>query len=273
MLYKPAAVAANNRPVAQMPALAGHFELYISSEACEKVGNFEYTATATGTYEGLGGVDFSAVPTDLQVVVEGFLEAAAPVVVNVIGTNASDEALTGTATFTPPAYARNQTPNFPKGAAVDVVTPGAAKFKTVTNMTVNANGNAGSRLALWRLPVESSFSFVGCLDGFVPSVSPTTPVPVPCGMDGSRFVLPGRSEPNSLRITTSHFSLADGLARISGRNATVYAIRKANGVLLVERWVAGNCIFSVNAEVGSGSDVVTQQAEGIMGFFANFWAN
>lgn len=272
MLYKPADIAATDRPIAFRPSLGGEWELYLSTQAAVLVGELRYTAAATATYYPESGVDLTADPADLQLVVAPILKSSAAAVIRVVGTDASDAVITGTGTFAPPSYALNQSFDFGVGAAVDVVVPGAAKFKTVTSVSAVSYGNAGSRIRLFRLPNSTSWARVGCLDSFEPTIGAPKAISVPCGMDASAFVIPGRGDVSSVTIKTKHFNLADGLSRFNGFPVCVRADRLASLLHLTERYVLGNAVLSANTSIGSGNDEASDTATGEFADPAFFWA-
>lgn len=273
-LYEPTVIAPADYGVARRPAFGGELKVYLSAAEVFEVGAFKFSAAATGVWDGdeVTANVLSADPSDLSLVVSPELKSTADVVVTVTGTDATDIAMTGTATIKAPGWVPNQTSNFQEGYAVDVVPDVPGKmFKTVTGVTAT-NGTRGAAFKLFKLPAASSYSLVGCTTSKDFSTKTRPPKGIACGMDGGAFVKQGRSEAGSLSISQKHVSFADGLARFAGQRCTAKAVLDKEDTLITEVLVFGNYVPGSKPAFPDGDEEATNSVEGMYEQFFAFVA-
>lgn len=266
MKYTPPLVATGDLVIARNPTLGAEKKLYASDEPAEEVGEFAFVATGSGTWTPDPVTVLPTAGSDLQLVVDEQLSAGGVVTLWVDGTDAADQAMTGSGTFAPPRYVQNQKPSFQHGMAVDV--QAAGKFKTVTNVRCGATGNRQSRVKVYKLPTE--WALVGCVDSVEPQVGIRPAVSIPCGAKGTAFVVAGRSQESTIAVRAKHFSVADGLNRFAGRNCSIKLDVVKSGAIHVETHVFGNCVLAVNPNFPDGDEVVADAANGSFQVYAGF---
>jgi hypothetical protein len=216
----PTAIVAAKYPIAQKPTFGGENKVYLSRTPGIEVGSFEVQGLNSGTYtaDPVNPALLSATPSHLIAVVDNEMDGGASnVVITVTGTNSADAPITGTATYAPVAWHRDQTRYWGQGQAVPVEVTADAKFKTITGVTVtNAAGAATAIIKLFGVPDQSTFTLVACQDqaDFTTKANPAKEIP--CGMDGSAFVKRGRSEPGKLTINSKAVDFGDGLMKYNG---------------------------------------------------------
>jgi hypothetical protein len=125
--------------VALKPSLGYEQQLYVSTSLSADLGTLELVAANSGTYtrNNADNTALASAPAELLVTLKNDANFGTnDCVVTVNGTDANDAPLTGTATFSVPAYAQETNRIFPKGFAAEVV-PGTpnAKFKTILSVT------------------------------------------------------------------------------------------------------------------------------------------
>lgn len=182
---------------------------------------------------------------------------------------------TATATFTPPAWAKDQTFNFPQGFAVDLVGSGgnsAKGIKSVDGGATITGGQAGNRFEVVSLPnVKAQYIEIACMKANDPKLPVTKSVAIPCRYDGSSDVKKGRSEPGSLSIQSRYNVYGDGLLRLNGQRVTAMTEVWKEDQVLTERYVYEGWRPMANPKVGDGDAEMEVTAEGMFERFCIFW--
>ncbi|HEX3800258.1 MAG TPA: hypothetical protein VH413_16300 [Verrucomicrobiae bacterium] len=123
MKYTLPAVQTADLDTIQSPYFGGEFAVYMTNVPGVRIGQVDLTATAQGTYTADPATTIQAAGSDLQMVAITPINSAAQTVVTLSGTDTSEPPvpITLTATFAPPARSLNQTFNFARSFAVDMV--------------------------------------------------------------------------------------------------------------------------------------------------------
>ncbi len=271
MLYTPGTIATADKPIARKHSVGGEKRLYITRDPVNDLG----TLLLAGDGSGVWTADAINTPptagSDLQAVVETWVESDTAAVLTVVGTKSGGGSITGTATLNPPGWAVNNSYDFQPGAAWDLTVAAADTYATITSVSIT-NAKKWSSLKLFQLPATTNYKYVDTVENVTPRIGNSPGHPIPDLLDGSAEVTLGRSDPSELRITAKHRSIVDGLARYAGRPCTLRLEVWKQGRVLVERHVFGNAILQVNPEFGDGSDDVKQAAEGIFEQYFGFYA-
>ena len=221
----PSTIAAAKFPVAQKPQYGGEAQVFLSRLPMVEIGTFEVLGLNSGTFtaDAINDAILADRPCHLVAMVENELDGdGANVVLTVNGTDNTDSVIAATATFKPVDWHKDQTRywGISKGTAVEQASD--KLFKTVTSVTASVAALAvGSKITLFAVPVQSSFTLVGCTEQADFSTKSNPAKEIPCGMDGSAFSKPGRSEPGKVSINSKASDFGDGLAKYDGADVTV----------------------------------------------------
>lgn len=280
MRYKPTDIAAIDIPIAQRPRLGYESELQATRDQAIPVADLRAVADGSGLMTRNAITVAAGLITsgrDLVVRVRN-LKADAAVTVTVPCTFADDSVGTCSATLTPPETVSDQTYNFSEGHSWDLIGDGGGAAKSIKSVNVGAgllltNALRNSELEIWALPhTAANWQTIPNLNSISREGGTSPAVPVPDGKDGSRDVVPGRSDPASVSIELAYRSGFDGLYRYAGEPACFMEIKKAQRKLVVEQHVYANCTVQVNPNSGSGNDTGTTSASGFMEKFFMFAA-
>ena len=271
--YAIAAVAAADKKLAQKTMVGGEKTVYVSLEEVTRVGSLFLTGDQTGTYEADPVNALPASGSDLQVALDGPMESTAAAVVTVVGTSATDQLLSGTATFTPPSWVRNRAEyGFAHGVALDIVPSITnALFKTVTSMSVT-NAKKGATLRLFTLPAASSWIEIDKVEECGVAVGHQVGHSVPDGMRGTDEVVLGRSGEQTLSITAFKRSTVDKFGKFAGRFCSVKVEVRGSSRIHKETHVYGGFVPNVQSAYSAGPADVMEQVDGpyedLLMFFA-----
>ena len=142
MKYVPNGVVSTDLDVAKAAYFGGEFMLYMSFTPAILLGQVDLTGVGTGTWTPSPGAAMRAAGGDLQIVPITPVQSAVALTITLAGLDTSGvpAAVSATATFAPPARAVNQSFNFARGFAQDMVLN-----PRVTNSTTRAiTGNVAT---------------------------------------------------------------------------------------------------------------------------------
>lgn len=255
MGYAPANITASDYSVAQAPTFGGEVDVYISPGEAVRRGVVEITGATTGVFTkdsdpaGTGNL-VAALLTPLR-------GGSSDISVQ-LGTSSA-----GKATFKVPGYAKNDARVWQPGFAVDM--SDLATSGTFGNLAVSGAhaDSKGAKVGIFELPAAGTFKLVGCTTDKGWTTKSRMPVAIACGMNGSAFTKPGRSEPGEINVTAKHVSFADGLARFDGVGCTVMMKSIKEGTLELERTYLMGVRLQVNPSAGDGEDEATDAASGV----------
>jgi hypothetical protein len=270
MSLKPASLAVKDYPVALKPSLGYEKQLYVSPLTHTVLGSLDIMAANSGVYTPTvaDNAMLGDVPQELMMVLDSDADfGASALVVTVVGTDATGGALTGTATFSPPTYAQDQTFTFPKGWAAEVTIAAGKKFKTVTSVTAATAANIPTTPKLLLVGMPSlDFSAGGTFRKIATRVKlnydPAVPLPTAV-QDGRRkgaYIKPGEIDVPSLEITAKVPTDADGLSRYNGKRVTGWIREMKEEKLHTQNIFLLGLVMTVKANVGEGADPTTLDA-------------
>jgi len=223
-MLRPTALTLAQYALATKPSLGYEQQLFISTQQavspgmllCVGANSGIYTASVSDTAMLFGA------PQELLCVLDTDISDTADIVISVTGTDASGAALTGTATFTPPAYVNEQARVFPKGYAVEIVpTVDGKLWKTITNVAIVATGAAQfAQFKFLGLPSLASYKKIGLKVSLEYDAKTPMPTAVQEGRDMGKYIKPGNIEVGTASITGKIATQGDGIARYNGVRVT-----------------------------------------------------
>jgi hypothetical protein len=226
-----------------------------------------YTTSTAITISGGGGTSATATAVissgyDIQVAVHNFLQSAGATVLTVNCVDNTGAAFAATATFSPPQYASNQTFNFGKGAAVDLIPAVSGKqLCGITSISVSG-GQKGALFDFVNLPTITTFQTVG----FSNDKAWTSPArrgkAIPDGMEANAQTKRGRAEVANLRISSFSSSPADGLMRWDGVRCTAMLSTKKDDQLPTTNIVFTRYLPTCERDAPAGDGEVTANSSG-----------
>jgi len=123
MKYLPSAIAVADLDTVKSPFFGGEFAAYMTQVPAIVIGEIDFSAPAAATYTPDAATSIQAAGSDLQCVCITPINSLVAVVITMLGldTSVAPVPITITATFQPPARSLNQTFNFSRGFATDMV--------------------------------------------------------------------------------------------------------------------------------------------------------
>lgn len=264
MLYVPSAIAAADLDIAQSPYFGGEFGVYMTNVPAVLIGTIDFTAPAAALYTDNAATSMPAA-TDLQLVATTPVISAANVVVTFacLDNTGTPIAMNGVATFAPPSRAANQSSNFGRGIATDLVpaVPGK-KYTAITSLTSVTAGSANMQLALYQLPVQADYTFIGCTTEIDFNTKSRMAKGVDCGMESDAFVKRGKTQPGELSISSKLKGFMDGMARFDGAKATCMLVGLKDGQDTCDRLVFTQYVQTVKPKLPEGDGEATLAGTG-----------
>ena len=274
MLCQPSALTSAVLPVIQAPALGGEIKVYASHIHALRLGSLYTDAGGTGRYDRNEAVAIAATGRDIQAVAMTKLTPTASgsnIVVTIKGTDTSDGALTGAATFGPPSWAADAANYFPRNTAYDFITAASAKFKTLSAQQTGlvlptdwalTNLAANCKIDLYLLPEEAEYVELGWIDGLdFASKDPET-VWIDDRMIAGAASKGGRTNRPELSGKFKFVSCADGISRFRGQKMTLRVDILKEETCVTDRLIFTEFNFSTKLSFPEGSGVVTVDATG-----------
>lgn len=274
--YTPAAIEAADLEAALAPAIGGEAKVFISEDPFQVVADVRQPAIASGVMTLNTAFSLPAGGKDLALVVDRSGARSAvemSVTLNVV----FDDDSTGTvvATFDVPDRAPSQRYSFPQGAAVDFIGQGGGankKVKTVSSLQAVVGGAVNNRFEVIALPELESYVLVGCTNQANFRLPVGNSLPIPCGLNPSRFTKRGRGEPGTLNVIEKYSDYLLGLTRTNGLFVTGMVEIQKDERILTDRFVVGSWRPMASPEIGDGEDIATANGEGNFSAFAIFTA-
>jgi hypothetical protein len=265
-MLRPKDLQATDYTVALKPTLGYEQQLYVSTGVAIQPGVFSIQALNSGVYTAsvADTAALAAAPAELLAVLETELNGgASDTVLTVTGTDSTGAALTGTATFSVPAYSQFTDRVFPKGFAVEVIpTVDGKLWKTITSIAVAGDALAtGATVALFGVPSLSTFRQIGAKTQMNYSMKVALPHSVQVGRDMSKFIKAGEFPEGAMEFTAKIPTFSDGLARINGRRVTGLVKEIKEDKLDVMHIFFMGLIMTSKPTVGESVDPATLAAE------------
>lgn len=260
-LYNPATVNVQELDILRAPYLGGEFAVYLSHTAAKHIGSIEMTAEATGSYTDDAATTLTAVTgDDIQVVCTTPLlsDASCVITLATLDNTGTPVAMNGVATFAPPAWVSDQTFNFPRGYATDLVPAvNGKKYTSITSLTSITNGSKNSKFDFYVLPALTDYVLVGCTMDIDFNFKSRKALGIDCGMETDAFVKRGKTTPGDLSMSSKLKGIAAGMARFAGSKVTAMLVGLKDGQVIGDRIVFTGYVpgTTINAPEGEGEAV------------------
>lgn len=179
-------------------------------------------------------------------------------------TVAANQTITGTATFSPPGYSSDQSFNFQRGYAVDVVPSCTGKKLTeITSLTSVTNGGANQIIDLYYLPESVDYFSAGCMTGVEFNTKERQPVSIDCQMEASAFTKAGKTKKGELSGRFKFVGFADGVSRFLGHRGTLLLEGVKDGQVTGDRVVFTEALLGSRHNIpdGEGEHVIEVTGE------------
>ena len=270
-MLRPPTIAVSNYPIATKPLLGFEQQLYVSVQPFTNLGYLFVTAVNSGTYTASPADNalLGTVPQELLLIAEttGVI-GDSPLVVQVVGTDANNNPLSGVATFAPPGYALDQGYDVHQHRAVEVIpwqggaTADGSKFKTIVSVTPLA-ATASFQFSKWRLagvPSLSSYIKIGTKMKLDQDLKIQTPVAIQDGEDQGAYIKPGEIPIGTLSISSKDPVSSDGLRRYNGTPVTgLVKDIKQDRITTMHTFLCG-LIMTSKPSGSEGQEAVTLEA-------------
>lgn len=223
-MLRPTALTATQYGLATKPGLGYEQQLFVSTAQSVNLGTMLVAGANSGVYtpNTSDNQTLLGAPQELLVVLNTDVADSGSIVLTVTGTDANNAPLTGTATFTPPVYAKEATNTFPKGWAVELIpNTNGALWKTIINVSIACTSLAQyAQFRILGVPSVASYTKIGTKVTL--NYDPKVPMPtaVGDGRDLGAFIKAGNIDIGALEINGKVPSNADGLARYNGIRVT-----------------------------------------------------
>ena len=168
-----------------------------------------------------------------------------------------------TGSFTPAAYAQNQTFDFAAGRGVELVSEDFATVFTSLIVPTVTLAKRGSKFGLIQLPSLGAFRHVGCTTSKDIVVPVRGSKSISCGLDSSRFVKPGKTSEGKLTIKAKDAGEEDGLHRFKGLKCVAMIQTTKEESVLTSRQFCPNFTPSMSISNPDSDGEADQSAEGM----------
>jgi hypothetical protein len=273
-MLKPANLTTAEYPLALSPSQGYEQQLYVSTEACSNPGKFTMVGVNSGVAAMNSGdlAQLNGTPQRLLAMLDTDGGGTGPLVLTVAGTDQDGSPLSGSATFSPPAWGNDQTYGFPKGWAEEIAATVGKYFKTITNISVVADvGWTNVRLQLFGVPdpaVAGKYVLVGCKTQLNYDMKVPVPFPIQCGRDKGAFIKQGDIPVGAAEITTKIPDGTSGIARYNGRAVTGLIKELKNDRLNTQNIYLPGLVITCKANVGEGEEPNTLSGTALYEEFA-----
>lgn len=277
-MLRPPDIQVPQYKVATAPLLGYEEQLYVNTGQFTDLGIVTVVGVNSGTYQASvpDNAQLSAVPQELLLICESVnVFGDSPFTVQVIGTDASNNPLSGVATYAPPSYALNQGYDFPQHRGVEVtqwqggVLAPTALFKTITSVVPIAASPAylNAQFRLVGVPSISNFTNytkIGTKVDINYDLKIQEPVAIQDGKDMGAYIKAGTIPVGSLDITVKDPVSSDGLRRYNG-SAVTGVLRERKGDILDTQYTYFlGLIMTAKPRGQEGAEAVTLQATGMV---------
>jgi len=268
-LYVPSAPGTDDLDIAQAPYFGGEFAVYLTHKPATLIGEVQLTASNTGTWTDNAATGLTlATASDLQLVATSPLLSAVLCIVKLAGLDdtGTPVAMNGTATFSPPVRAANQSFNFARGFAVDLVPAVTGKkFSDITGLVASApitGGQNNVKFALYALPLLTDYTLIGCTTDVNFNSKSRMPKGIDCGMEADAFVKRGKTQPGELSIGSKLKGMGESLQRFDGAKCTAMLVGLKDGQFTESRMVFTQYVPSVKVKLPDGDGEAMGDADG-----------
>lgn len=238
MLYLPGSVT--DLETAEGPYLGGEWAVFLSAVPAVLIGTVTFTAAGAATYAANPGVSIAEGGSDLQVVATNFVNSGAAVSIELacMDSSATPVAMNATATFSPVSRAANQTFNFPRGYATDLIVATAGKqITSITGLGTVTGGSPNSQFQIYQLPELTDYTLIPYTTDVNFPTRGRAAKGINWGMETDAFIKLGMSKAGDLTISSNFRGFADDLSRFDGQPCTAMLIGLKDGQIVGDRLV------------------------------------
>lgn len=260
-LYLPDPVSLSQLDALNGPYFGGEWEVWLSHDASHHLGTLVMTGADSATYfPNAATVLTPLVGEDIQIVCITPLRSDAACVITFEGLDTTGTMQSGQTAFNPPGWVGDQSFNFQRGVANDLLAPD--RFTSITGLVGITNGARNCAFDLYALPESESFVRVGCTSGVNFSDKSRQARGIDCGVETDAFVKLGRTSPGDLEIEGKFRSPQEGLSRFSGDKVTCKLIGVKEGQVTGDVLVFTQFVPNVSYSLPDGDDVVLVNCKG-----------
>ena len=266
MKYQPPQVSVNDLDVVQSPFFGGEFGVYLTTVAAIQVGLITFSAADAAVFTPNAAAALPDAGKDLQVTALTSIQSLPTddqVAVQLNGSKAGGDSMTGLAVFAPPSWSRVSSPNWGRGISFDLV-PSVpdAKFKAITALAGATGGHYGLKLGVYALPEMADYVLLGCTTEIDFNTKSRVAKGIDCRMEADAFVKRGKTQPGELKIGSKFFSMAEGMARFDGLKTTCMLVGVKDGQLMGDRLTFTEYTPTIKPRLPDGDGEAMHDAEG-----------
>ncbi len=265
MLYEPSSLASEDLAVSAAAYLGGEFAVYLSHTRATQIGEIDLPSSNAGTYTAQPGAIIKTGGADLQMVALKPIRSSIALAVVLAGLDntAIPVAMNGTATFTPPARAENQSFNFARHFSKDLAPAVAGKkFTSITGLGSVAGGDKNLKLGLYQLPEAADYTLIIATTDVNFNTKGRKAVGVDAGMEADYWIKRGKTQAGELSIGSKLQSFAEGMARFDGAKSTVMLVGIKDGELTGDRLVFTDYVCALSSKLPDGEGDAMFEATG-----------
>ena len=237
MKHVPSSILPEDLNIANNPFFGGEFAVYLSHTPDVCLGQLDLTDSSNGVFTAANGASIKSGGADLQIVATTYLKSRVDCVVTFNVLDETNTARTATATFSAPDRASNQSSNFERGYATDLVLSAGLRIKSIVGLASIVGGSRNVSFGVYQLPEAAEYVMVGCTTSKKFSTKSRKSVGVNCGMKTDAFNKAGMEEPGELSIDSKFGGMHDKLVRFSGAPCTAMLIGIKDGQVTTDRLI------------------------------------
>lgn len=266
--YTPDAIAANDRPILEAPALGGNKRVYFSHINLKMLATITLGATANDAAFVDNPANALADPYPdylamrLKANMAGTGDTGQWPTVTLDMTDNADLGITRAFTWQAPPYVKDQSRHMLKNMAVDSGAPAASELIKALDGTVNAQNYVptGAVMEVWELPdLAADWIQVGCTDSIEYPFPDAASKSIQCGMDSTAFTTKGLVPEKTISGQFKFFNSAE--TRIWGKRGSML-VEVVKDDLVVERQVFGGVYLSRRLSMPDGESEAVLNVEG-----------
>ncbi|MGN6552298.1 MAG: hypothetical protein ACTHLW_00990 [Verrucomicrobiota bacterium] len=265
MKYEPSSLLSEDIQIAAAAYLGGEFACFMTHERAVLIGTVDISDTDTGIYTPTPGASIKAAGADLQMV--ALRPILSDVALEILFAGMDDTgtpvSMNGTATFEPPARAENQSFNFARHFAKDVVPAVVGKkFTAITSLTSVTGGGKNQKIGIYQLPEAADYSLILATTDVNFNTKSRKAIGIDAGMEADYWIKRGKTQAGELSIGSKLQGFAEGMARFDGAKATCMLVGIKDGELTGDRLVFTDYVCSLSPKLPDGEGEAMAEATG-----------
>lgn len=279
-MLAPAPIASANYGIATKPSLGFEKVLYISTQNYTNPGAFLIVAANSGvaTMVTADQVTLSGTPQELLVMLDTPMAAPAvgALTLTISGIDGNGAAGSWSGAFTPPAYALDQSYDFPQRFAVNLLPQNttAATCKSISNISVTCDaGWVNMNLVILGCPSLSTFVKIGTRANMNLDPGVAMPTSVQDGKYRGRYIKPGEVDVVSLNLTVKEPTSADGVSRYRGNRVTGWLQETKESILNTQNEFLFGLIMTPKVTAPEGQEPNTLEVTALAERYASIPAH